>query len=81
MITYNTVRGAVKALVGVICMKAGKIILALVLGVVAIGFALKALGLLLHLIWPLAVVGGLAYVIFRLVGKKSIGSNKHEYLP
>ena len=62
-------------------MKAGKIILALVLGIIAIVFAIKVIGGLLSLIWPLAVVGGLAYVIFRLVGRKSIGANKHEYLP
>ena len=62
-------------------MKAGKIILALVLGVIAIRFAFIVVGNLVNLIWPLAVVGGLAYVIFRLVGRKSIGSNKHEYLP
>ena len=62
-------------------MKAGKIILALVLGIIAIGFAIKIFGVILSLIIPLAIVGGLAYVIFRLVGKKSIGSNKHGYLP
>ena len=62
-------------------MKAVKIILALVLGIIAIRYAFVVVHNILGLIIPLAIVGGLAYVIFRLVGRKSIGANKHEYLP
>ena len=73
-------------------MKPVKVLIAIVLGVVTIAFAWNILvGLfgviysfitgLLGLLLGIAIIGGLGWVILRLLGHKSIGSNKHSSLP
>ena len=73
-------------------MKPAKVILATVLGIVAVILAVKLLsglfGFLVSLITGLvglaigvAVIGGLGWVVLRLLGKKSITSGKHRSLP
>ena len=73
-------------------MKPAKVLLATVLGIVAVILAVKLLsglfGFLVSLITGLvglaigvAVIGGLGWVVLRLLGKKSITSGKHRSLP
>ena len=73
-------------------MKPAKVILAVVLGIVAIIIAFSILSTaigwiigvikgLLGLAIGVAIIGGLGWVIIRLLGKKPITSSKREYLP
>ena len=70
-------------------MSFGKFLVTLILGVIAAFIVVKlvvisiaiALGLLLKVIVPLAVLALIVYVIYRATDKKSIGSDNHGILP
>ncbi len=73
-------------------MKVAKVLVAIVLGVLVVIFAwgvlVSALGLVMGflrgivgLAFGVAVIGGLGWVILRLLGKKSLTGNKYETLP
>lgn len=73
-------------------MKPVKVLIAIVLGVITVVLAWKLLVTLFGVIYGfittllglalgIAVIGGLGWVILRLLGHKSIGSNKHSSLP
>lgn len=73
-------------------MKPAKVLIAIVLGIVVVALAWKVLlGLfgaiysfitgLLALALGVAVIGGLGWVILRLLGRKPLGSNKTSSLP
>ena len=73
-------------------MKPAKVLIAIVLGVVTVALAWKLLVTLFGVIYGfiisllglalgIAVIGGLGWVILRLLGHKSSGSNKHSSLP
>lgn len=73
-------------------MKVAKVLLALVLGIVVVslawGLLSSALGLIIGLIKSLvglaigvAIIGGLGWLILRLLGRKPLGSNKTSSLP
>ena len=73
-------------------MKPAKVLISIVLGVVVVtlawGLLTSALGLIIGLIKSLvglaigvAIIGGLGWLILRLLGRKSLGSNKTSYLP
>ena len=73
-------------------MKVAKVIIAIVLGIIAISLAWNVLTGLFSVIYGLltglvglaigvAIIGGLGWVILRLLGKKSLTGNKYETLP
>lgn len=63
----------------------GIIVLAIIGSIVAlniVGWLFKvAIAAIFHLIVPLAVVGGVLYIIYRVTDKKAIGSGKRSSLP
>lgn len=73
-------------------MKVAKVVVAIVLGIIALMFAwglvTSALGMIINVIRSIfglaigvAIIGGLGWVILRLIGKKSLTGNKYESLP
>ena len=73
-------------------MKAAKLILAIVLGIVVLMFAwglvTAALSMVLGLIKSIiglaigvAIIGGLGWVILRLIGRRPLTGSHHESLP
>jgi hypothetical protein len=73
-------------------MKVAKVIVAIVLGIIAISLAWKVLTGLFAVIYGLltgllglaigvVIIGGLGWVILRLLGKKSLTGGKYESLP
>jgi hypothetical protein len=73
-------------------MKAAKLILAIVLGIVALMFAwglvTAALSMVIGLIKSIvglaigvAIIGGLGWVILRLIGRRPLTGSHHESLP
>lgn len=73
-------------------MKVGKILLAIVLGIIAlsiawglvttvIGFLMGFLKTMLSLAIAVVVIGGLGWAILRLIGRKPLGSHNSEPLP
>jgi hypothetical protein len=73
-------------------MKAAKVIIAIVLGIIAVAFAWNLLTGLISMIYGLitglfalaigvVIIGGLGWAILRLLGRKSLGGNKYEPLP
>jgi hypothetical protein len=73
-------------------MKVAKVIVAIVLGIIVLslawGLLTAAFGVLITLIKSVvglaigvAIIGGLGWVILRLLGKKSITGGKYESLP
>jgi hypothetical protein len=73
-------------------MKVAKVLIAIVIGIIAVtlawGVLTAAIGMVIGLIKSIiglaigvAIIGGLGWVILRLVGKKPLGGNKYESLP
>ena len=73
-------------------MKVAKVLIALVLGIVvvwlawtlvssAFSFIIGLIQGLFGLLFGVAVIGGLGWLILRLLGRKPLGSNKHSSLP
>lgn len=73
-------------------MKVAKVIVAIVLGIIVLslawGLLTAAFGILIGLIKSIVglaigvvVIGGLGWVILRLLGKKSLTGGKYESLP
>ena len=70
-------------------MNFGKFLVMLGLGVVGLFLAFKLIGLLLgwalHAIFaiaiPVALLVGVAYLIYRVAGRKALGSRKRGILP
>lgn len=73
-------------------MKVAKVVLAIVLGIIVLslawGLVTAAIGLLVKVISGIvglaigvAIIGGLGWVILRLIGRKPLTGNKYESLP
>ena len=73
-------------------MKPAKVLIAIVLGVVTVALAWKLLVGLFGVIYTfittlfalalgVAVIGGLGWLILRLLGRKPLGNKKTSYLP
>jgi hypothetical protein len=73
-------------------MKAAKVILAIIAGIIVLslawGLVSAAIGLVVELIRGIfglmigvAIIGGLGWVILRLIGRKPLAGSRHESLP
>ena len=73
-------------------MKAAKLVLAIVLGIfvlfLAFGLVSAAIGVVVNLIrgivglvFGVAVIGGLGWLILRIIGRKPLTGSHHESLP
>lgn len=62
-----------------------KLALIIIVGVFAVYLAVKLLTVLLSsllgLLIPLAIVGGIGYILYSLINKKSMGGGRRRYLP
>ena len=70
---------------GVNNMNVGKALATIALGIAGIWLAVVLIkfvvGTLVGIVVPLVIVGGLTYIIFRLVGQKSLSRNDSKPLP
>ena len=58
-----------------------KLGIALILGVLAVGIAIRLISGVLGLIGPLAIVFGIGLILYSLINRKALGGSGRRYLP
>ncbi|MBC1484352.1 hypothetical protein HCJ52_13475 [Listeria sp. FSL L7-1485] len=55
-----------------------KIFLTVILGIIALNIVLKVIGITLHFLFPILILGGIGYLLYRMWGNNTKSSNRNK---
>ncbi|MBC6297441.1 hypothetical protein HCJ45_10040 [Listeria sp. FSL L7-1517] len=55
-----------------------KIFFTVILGIIALNIVLKVIGITLHFLFPILILGGIGYLLYRMWGNNTKSSNRNK---